>query len=261
MDNIINIIKQEISTTLYYLLGVKYNIIDMKVHNTNDTILEGSYIVGFFEVEGVVDSRMLFLLPTEVATALAGTMLPESNDVRESVDEDGLNVIMEIIADIFNITVSTLKSTYDIPTLKFRLVDTAFLPTVDKTTMSSFDKVLNFSVAIGNVDGKMSFIMKQDVFDCLSIITNRPATIKQHTSTTNYNDNIKVDVRVLVGNFDVTIGELNSLVAGNLFKLDTLVNEPLYIYVGGTCFAKGDVVGVDGNFGIQVTEVLGEVNG
>jgi flagellar motor switch protein FliN/FliY len=260
MDNIISTIKQEIGITLDRLLDAKHNIVDIGVHSTKDITPTGSYVVGFFDITGTVNSTMLFLLPTEMAITLVNMMGAEPDYTKDSVNEEDLDIVMEVITDMFDTTSSTLRSTSCIPTLKFELVDTTILPTIDKTTILDFDKIFNFGVSIGGTDGQISLVVQQNILDSLNTTTN-VQMINQSTPTKQYTDDIRVGVKVVVGTFEVTIGELSSLVAGNLFKLDTLVNEPLYIYVGGTCFAKGDVVGVDGNFGIQVTEVLGEVNG
>ena len=38
--------------------------------------------------------------------------------------------------------------------------------------------------------------------------------------------------------------------------LDRIAGEPVDLYVNGECIAKGDVVVVDDNFGIRITEIL-----
>ena len=40
------------------------------------------------------------------------------------------------------------------------------------------------------------------------------------------------------------------------FPLDKLAGEQVDLFVNGQCIAKGDVVVVDDNFGIRITEIL-----
>ena len=47
--------------------------------------------------------------------------------------------------------------------------------------------------------------------------------------------------------------ELNK---GSLVVLDKLAGEQVDLFVNGQCIAKGDVVVVDDNFGIRITEIL-----
>ena len=43
---------------------------------------------------------------------------------------------------------------------------------------------------------------------------------------------------------------------GSLVVLDKLAGDQVDLYVNGQCIAKGDVVVVDDNFGIRITEIL-----
>jgi flagellar motor switch protein FliN/FliY len=42
---------------------------------------------------------------------------------------------------------------------------------------------------------------------------------------------------------------------GSVIELDQLANEPLDVLVGEKIIAKGEVVIVDGNFGVQIVEI------
>ena len=43
---------------------------------------------------------------------------------------------------------------------------------------------------------------------------------------------------------------------GSLVVLDKMAGEQADLYVNGECIAKGDIVVVEDNFGIRVTEIL-----
>ena len=49
--------------------------------------------------------------------------------------------------------------------------------------------------------------------------------------------------------------ELNK---GSIVVLDKLAGEQVDLFVNGQCIAKGDVVVVDDNFGIRITQILSE---
>ncbi|WP_281747648.1 FliM/FliN family flagellar motor switch protein, partial [Helicobacter suis] len=46
-----------------------------------------------------------------------------------------------------------------------------------------------------------------------------------------------------------------SMDIGSVVELNQMVNDPLEILVDDKVIAKGEVVIVDGNFGIQITEI------
>ena len=43
---------------------------------------------------------------------------------------------------------------------------------------------------------------------------------------------------------------------GSLVVLDKLAGDQVDLYVNGQCIAKGDVVVVNDNFGIRITEII-----
>ncbi len=70
--------------------------------------------------------------------------------------------------------------------------------------------------------------------------------------------NVKVKVRAVIGEADISVAELFALKEGSSIKLDALANAPIDIYLDDQLIAKGDLVVVDDNFGIQITEIQAE---
>ena len=68
---------------------------------------------------------------------------------------------------------------------------------------------------------------------------------------------VAVKVTVEVGRARLTLGELCKLGPGSLITLDRAVHEAADILVNGKVVARGEVVTVDGSYGVRVTEVLG----
>ncbi|HEY5801016.1 MAG TPA: FliM/FliN family flagellar motor switch protein [Burkholderiaceae bacterium] len=66
--------------------------------------------------------------------------------------------------------------------------------------------------------------------------------------------NVKTRLTVVAGAATVTIGELMALSASQILKLDSLANAPVDILLEGAVVARGQLVAVDDNFGVQITE-------
>lgn len=68
---------------------------------------------------------------------------------------------------------------------------------------------------------------------------------------------VPVRVTVEIGRKRVTLAELARLGPGALLVLEREAHEPADILVNGKVVARGEVVTVDGSYGVRVTEVLG----
>ncbi len=67
---------------------------------------------------------------------------------------------------------------------------------------------------------------------------------------------IPVRLSVEVGSTSLRLSELMDLAEGAVVELDRQANELLDILVNGTLVAKGEVVTVNGRFGIRVVDVV-----
>lgn len=67
---------------------------------------------------------------------------------------------------------------------------------------------------------------------------------------------IPLRLSVEVGSTALRLQELMELVEGSIVELDRQAHEMLDIMVNGTLVAKGEVVTVDGRFGIRVVDIV-----
>lgn len=71
--------------------------------------------------------------------------------------------------------------------------------------------------------------------------------------------NIPVDVSLRVGSTDISIRDLVSLVEGSVIALDQDAGEPMDVLVNGTLIAHGEIVVVDDQYGVRLTDVVSPV--
>ncbi|KHE71981.1 flagellar motor switch phosphatase FliY, partial [Halobacillus sp. BBL2006] len=67
---------------------------------------------------------------------------------------------------------------------------------------------------------------------------------------------IPLKVSVELGRTKRTIKEILEISAGSVVELDKLAGEPVDIHVNEKLMAKGEVVVIDENFGVRVTDIL-----
>lgn len=70
---------------------------------------------------------------------------------------------------------------------------------------------------------------------------------------------IPVDVSLRVGSTDISIGDLVSLVEGSVISLDQDAGDPMDVLVNGTLIAHGEIVIVDDQYGVRLTDVVSPV--
>jgi flagellar motor switch protein FliN/FliY len=72
---------------------------------------------------------------------------------------------------------------------------------------------------------------------------------------------VTVELTVEVGRTHMSLGETMSLGQGSVVTLDRLADKPVDLLVNGRPIARGEVVVIDEQFGLRITEVLGAERG
>jgi flagellar motor switch protein FliN len=69
---------------------------------------------------------------------------------------------------------------------------------------------------------------------------------------------VPVEVAVEIGRTTMTIRETLAITPGSIVSLDRMAGEPVDLLVNGKRIARGEVVAIDEEFGLRVTEVIGD---
>ncbi len=67
---------------------------------------------------------------------------------------------------------------------------------------------------------------------------------------------IPLDVTVELGRVRMLIKDVLELAMGSIVELDRVAGEPVDLLVNGRLVAKGEVVVIEDNFGIRLTEIV-----
>lgn len=67
---------------------------------------------------------------------------------------------------------------------------------------------------------------------------------------------VPLEISVEIGRTRRKVEDILSLSKGSLVVLDKLAGDQVDLFVNGLCVARGDVVVIDDNFGVRITEVL-----
>ena len=79
----------------------------------------------------------------------------------------------------------------------------------------------------------------------------RPLTELTDKEITDF-ESLKAHIEVVYGKTKLTLKELAALEEGSLLPLEDLCDDLVDIYVNGTKIGRGEVVAVDGQFGVRI---------
>ena len=68
--------------------------------------------------------------------------------------------------------------------------------------------------------------------------------------------NVELPVSIRFGETEMTLDEIIKLGVGSVIELNSSVDEPVDLVVNGRTLARGEVISVDGFYGVRVTEVM-----
>jgi len=69
-------------------------------------------------------------------------------------------------------------------------------------------------------------------------------------------ESVEIDVTLQFGERQLPLREIGELRSGSVIELDKYIQDPAELLLGDRVVARGEVVIVDGNYGLRVTEVL-----
>jgi flagellar motor switch protein FliN/FliY len=68
---------------------------------------------------------------------------------------------------------------------------------------------------------------------------------------------VRVELSVEIGRTTMSLGEALALGPGSVIALDRMADQPVDLLVNGKLVARGEVVVIDSEYGLRVTEVVG----
>lgn len=81
---------------------------------------------------------------------------------------------------------------------------------------------------------------------------------KKESKSKTYNLllDVELDMSVILGETDISLKKVLDITKGSIIKLDDKTTEPIKLLANGTEVARGEVVIIEDNFGLRITETL-----
>ncbi|CBG40530.1 flagellar motor switch protein FliY [Helicobacter mustelae] len=267
MNNFINLFSQEVVATIEGLMGATPDLGQGKESSLHDANITPPYVFISIEAKGDFGADLGMLMPIDLATALADTMVGGEGESKESVDDDDLDAIKEINSNIFGALSTSLNSQKKLPKLSFSCKNVASI--TNEQDLSDFARVYDFAFSLNRIKSHFLLLCTKEFEENFSgkkeeasspqteEIDSAPGQNLSQEEMKNIGMllDVKLNVKVRIGQKRMLLKDVTSMDIGSVIELNQLANEPLEILIDDKVIAKGEVVIVDGNFGIQVTEI------
>ncbi len=270
MQDFIKIFIQEVVSTLEGLVGKAPSVgLEKEVSNDEEAdLISTPYARVMISAIDKSESRIELLAPVGLVTALSDLMLGGEGASKEEMDNDDLDAFKEMASNIFGAIATSLKSQELLPKLNFTTTNAEIAKELPKK--EDYTKAMVFSFKMEALkESQMILLVTTDFINQFET-KKEPESTESATEETKTHDaslenieirnismllDVKLNVKVRIGQKKMILKDVVSMDIGSVVELDQLVNDPLEILVDDKVIAKGEVVIVDGNFGIQITDI------
>ncbi len=278
MQDFIKIFIQEVVSTLEGLVGKALSVgLEKEVSHSEEawgSLISAPYarvVISAIEKE---ESSIELLAPVVLVTALSDLMLGGEGASKEEMDNDDLDAFKEMASNIFGAIATSLKSQELLPKFNFTTINAEIAKELPKK--EDYAKMMVFSFKMEAIKESQIILLttaaferqfekthKEEKEETIKSATEAAEEVKTHDASLENIEirnismllDVKLNVKVRIGQKKMILKDVVSMDIGSVVELDQLVNDPLEILVDDKVIAKGEVVIVDGNFGIQITDI------
>lgn len=222
---------------------------------------------------GEVSGKGVIMMPPQLATALGDMMLGGDGEAKDTMTDEDMDAAKEIVSNIVGAMSTTLGSQKELPKLTIKPERAEFITENDEVNLDTYAKMFVFTFVLGSIKSLMMFAIDSGVNTALNggkveVTNTSSGTIfdgpaAEHTTKLEDGEmknislilDVKLPVRVRIGKKKMLLKDVLSMDIGSVIELNQLANDPLDILVDDYVIAQGEVVIVDGNFGVQITSI------
>ncbi|OCX43281.1 flagellar motor switch protein FliN [Campylobacter ornithocola] len=214
------------------------------------------------------EMKIKILASAVLMSAIGEWMMGEEEISKNSeLNEDEMDAAKEAIQNIISAFSTTLGAQKEIPKMEFSLESCEFV--AGSLELGSFHKLYLYNVKIADLEEKISLVFDEKIYKILTktdleeIVATSEDHVQDHKSLANVEElrniglimDVRLPIRVRIGSKKMLLKDVLTMDIGSVIELDQLANDPLEILIGDKKIAYGEVVIVDGNFGVQITEI------
>ena len=213
------------------------------------------------------DGKMGILAGAVLMSAIGEWMMGEEQITKnDKLGPDEMDAAKEAIQNIISAFTTTLGAQKELPKMEFTLNTCEFAE--NEPDLKDFAKLYFFDVKIDDLNEQLSLVMDTKLYNQITKKDEEGENSQNSTITEQQSQilstelkniglimDVRLPVRVRIGNKKMLLKDVLTMDIGSVVELNQLANDPLEILIGDKRIAYGEVVIVDGNFGVQITEI------
>lgn len=224
---------------------------------------------------GDASGKGVVMMPPQLATSLGDMMLGGEGEGKDEMSDEDMDAAKEIVSNIVGAMSTTLGSQKELPKFTIKPEKAEFIAENGEVNLDGYAKMFVFTFSLGSVNSLMMFAIDASINNALSggnvnaAAPSRPSGSifdePAHEPAVKLDEgemkniglilDVKLPVRVRIGKKKMLLKDVLSMDIGSVIELNQLANDPLDILVDDNVIAQGEVVIVDGNFGVQITSI------
>jgi len=263
INEFLDLLVSNISATIEGLIGIAPNI---SIKSQSDNIGDINVSMAYILVNINSDAKMGFLISAQNATALGDMMLGGDGEEKEEMNDEDLDAIKEIISNIVGSLSTSIEAQKDLPKLDFSVSNAIF----DTVNTVDFVYRIDLDFEINSKHYEWIILFDKNLYNIFNSNSSNQISSDSVVQENNFVEtaidseelknlklllDVKLNIRVRIGIKKMLLKDVLNMDIGSIVELNQLSNEPLEILVDNRKIAEGEVVIVDGNFGIQITSI------
>lgn len=276
MNTFVQLLQQEVVSTIEGLTGIAPTV-ELNAEESGESKLTLSPPLAKLDITvgGELHGKMRVTMATSIATAIGDMMLGGEGNEKEDMDAEDLDATKEIISNILSSFSRSLGSQKNMPKLEFEIENVEYIDPNSTIDFKGFEKLFIYNLAVHNSHDTIAFAITHELTPLIGEEVSIPSTSSaapqefifeepkkvvtsmspEELSNIELIKDVRLPIRVRIGSKKMLLKDVLSMDIGSVIELDQLANDPLEILVGDKVIAMGEVVIVDGNFGVQIGEI------
>ncbi len=270
MNDFFNIFSNELKATIEGLTGRapevgERNEFDAPTQNG----IKPPVVMANISLSGDINAKTEIVCTPVLISAISEWMMGEEEiSKNENLGSDELDAAKEIFSNLFSAFSTSLGAQKGMPKINFEVINVNFLDENSSLDFSVYEKLFLFNVKIEDLSEHIGFACDHSLMKFFEPTkTEAPATPAStpHVAKGDFSAeemrniglimDVRLPIRVRIGSKRMLLKDVLTMDIGSVIELNQLANDPLEILIGDKVIALGEVVIIDGNFGIQITQI------
>lgn len=253
-----------ISTPISFPIESEHEFVEKYFEDNNPKV-----VVGFtLKIADKLESEFFNVMPIELAKSLVDGFIPNEEIAKVEEEKQENPIAQEVTAEMKAPDESKVKETISdsvIPEQTMESVATQMPQMSGDASMMQMQMMQQMMMQMQMMQQKMEDQQKASEPRLINVQTASSPAIapdKNIDLAEGQAENMELimgvplELSVEIGRTKKLVKDILDFTKGSLVVLDKLAGEQVDLFVNGQCIAKGDVVVVEDNFGIRITEIM-----